>query len=105
MGDVTGFAFIGCGYIADKHARALRGLPNARLVAVCDTNPSRASSFAACHDVRGFTNFHTMMQEVGREIDVVTVLTPTGHHVQNVLETIAYRKHIVVEKPLVLTPR
>ena len=39
--------FLGTGYIADWHAKALRTIPGASLVAVCDKLVSRARAFAA----------------------------------------------------------
>jgi predicted dehydrogenase len=42
-----------------------------------------------------------MMNNV--DVDVVSVLTPSGTHAANVLELAPYRKHIVVEKPMALT--
>ena len=43
--------FLGTGYIADWHAKALRSVPNASLTAVCDRDVARARAFAARHRV------------------------------------------------------
>src|SRR5580704_8233379 len=37
---------VGTGYIADFHARALKGIPGVELVAVADQSPLRAAAFA-----------------------------------------------------------
>ncbi len=42
-----GFAIIGCGAIADFHARAISQVEDAKLVAVYDANSEIALSFAA----------------------------------------------------------
>ena len=39
--------FLGTGYIADWHAKALRSVRNARLVAVCDRDEPRVRAFAS----------------------------------------------------------
>ena len=44
-----------------------------------------------------------MMVALGDRIDVVSVLTPTGYHLDGVLRVANYKKHAVVEKPLSLT--
>jgi predicted dehydrogenase len=36
-------------------------------------------------------------------VDVVSVLTESGHHARNVIELASYGKHVVVEKPMALT--
>ncbi|MBN9560596.1 MAG: Gfo/Idh/MocA family oxidoreductase [Alphaproteobacteria bacterium] len=98
------FALLGCGQIASKHGAALsRLVPGAELKAVCDSNFARAEALAATHRCRAFNDFDQMMAEIGHEIDVVNVLTPTGYHLDGVLRVAAHRKHVVLEKPMALT--
>ena len=42
------------------------------------------------------------MREVGDQIDIVNILTPSGLHVENVLELVEFHKPLVVEKPIAL---
>jgi predicted dehydrogenase/nucleoside-diphosphate-sugar epimerase len=44
-------AIVGAGFIAKLHAEVLRGIPGVRLVAVCDTDRTRAESFARAWSV------------------------------------------------------
>ena len=98
------FALIGCGRIAHKHAEILsKGLPGAHLVAVCDVKKDRANAFSQKYGVPAFYDMHSMMKTMGDKIDVVNVLTPTGYHARNVVDLVAYGRHIVVEKPMALT--
>ncbi len=98
------FALLGCGQIASKHAAALVDqVPGATLVAVCDSNPDRANALAATSGCRAFDDFDEMMRALGDEIDVVNVLTPTGNHLDGVLQVARYGKHVVLEKPMALT--
>ena len=102
--DVFGFALIGCGRIASRHADSLSGaVPGARLVAVCDIVPQAAKALGERHKVPAFSDMHAMMDAVGNDIDVVCLLTESGHHARDCLEVVKYRKHIVVEKPMALT--
>lgn len=95
------FALIGCGRIARKHVDAIANAPDAKLVAVCDTDRARANAIASKLGIPSFTDIDDMLRSVP-EIDVVNVLTPTGYHAQHVVRAAGYHKHIVVEKPMAL---
>jgi predicted dehydrogenase len=43
-----------------------------------------------------------MMDKIGEEVDVVSILTPSGAHCENVLELVEYGKPLIVEKPIAL---
>jgi len=96
-------ALLGCGRIAKRHSEllGLRQIDGARLVAVCDIVESRAKKMGETFGVPYFTSVDEMMR--GADIDVVSVLTPSGTHAANVLELAPYGKHIIVEKPMALT--
>lgn len=96
------FGLVGCGRIAKRHADLLaRGrVHGAMLAAVCDTDFERARRLGKQFGASYFDNMHDMLR--GAELDVVSVLTPSGVHAQNVMELAPYRKHIVVEKPMAL---
>ena len=100
-----GFALVGCGRIAVKHAQLLGGgeIPGARLVAVCDIVPERAEALGAKHDVPHFTDMHEMMEVHGVDVDVVCVLTESGLHAEHTIALSRHGKHVVVEKPMALT--
>ena len=97
------FALIGCGRIAKRHSELLGHgqIHNARLVAVCDLLPAKATKIASEFSVPHFTEMHEMMRAVN--IDVVVVLTESGKHAEQVVDLASYGKHIVVEKPMALT--
>lgn len=99
------FALVGCGRIAHKHAELLSGnhIEHASLAAVCDVKADRASLFGNRYKVPCFTDMHQMMREVGKGIDVVSILTESGNHAKHCLELASYRKHLLVEKPMALT--
>ncbi len=97
------FALLGCGRIAKRHSELLgyNQIQGAKLVAVCDIDVGKAEKIGRQFGVRYFTDMHEMLEVV--DIDVVTVLTESGHHAKHVLELAKYKKHIVVEKPMALT--
>ncbi|MFG1505550.1 Gfo/Idh/MocA family protein [Halobacteriovorax sp. ZH5_bin.2] len=102
---MLGFALVGCGRIARKHAGNLGEgkIPGAKLVAVCDIKEDRAKFYGEKYDVPWYTDMHKMMETENENIDVLDILTPSGDHANNTVELAPYGKHIIVEKPMALT--
>lgn len=99
-----GFALLGCGRIAQKHAELIcNHVEEAELVAVCDVIPERAQKFATKYHTKAYSSLKEMIAGSDRDIDVVSVLTPSGYHARNVVDIVQYKKHVVVEKPMALT--
>ena len=100
-----GFALVGCGRVAVKHAEILgsRMISDTGLVAVCDVNEDKARTLGERHGVPWFTDMHRMMQTLDKKIDAVSVLTESGNHARHVIALAPHGKHIVVEKPMALT--
>ena len=96
-------ALVGCGRIAVRHSELLGGaqIDGCRLVAVCDKKIERAREVGEKYQVPYFADMHQMMHS--EPIDIVSVLTESGEHAQNVVDLARYGKHIVVEKPMALT--
>jgi predicted dehydrogenase len=105
VNSTLGFALVGCGRIAVKHAQLLGGgeIPGARLVAVCDMVPERAESLGTKHGVPHFADMHEMMEAHDGDIDVVCVLSESGRHAEHTIALSRHGKHVVVEKPMALT--
>lgn len=97
------FAILGCGRIAKRHAELLGTgqIKGARLVAVCDIQQDRADAFGAKYGVAAFQSIDDMLAR--QDIDVVSILTPSGMHAEHAITVAGARKHVVVEKPMALT--
>ncbi|MBW9051554.1 Gfo/Idh/MocA family protein [Rhizobium mesosinicum] len=97
------FAIVGCGRIAKRHSEllGLEQIKGARLAAVCDVVIEKAKEFGERFGVPYYRSFDEMMQN--EQIDVVSVLTPSGLHAEHVIALAKYKRHIVVEKPMALT--
>jgi UDP-N-acetyl-2-amino-2-deoxyglucuronate dehydrogenase len=80
MKDIINFALVGCGRISKKnHFDALSKLKNdARLVAVCDIDESRARKAGEENSVDFYTSYEEMLQR--DDIDAVSICTPSGLH-------------------------
>lgn len=96
------FGIIGAGNIAHLHAQALEGISGARLVAVADPIPQQAQFFAEKWQVDAYSDFRDMLQRP--HLDVVCICTPSGWHASQGIAAAEAGKHVVVEKPIALTP-
>jgi len=99
---VLGFGIVGCGMVANYHAKALSHAVGGRLIGVAERSADKAKRFAERHGVPYWT---TSVDELMRrsDIDVVCIATPSGVHMEPALAAIRAGKHIVVEKPLEIT--
>jgi predicted dehydrogenase len=95
------FGIIGAGLIADFHAKAINDLPNARLTGCCDVVPAKADKLAENHSCRTFRDFEEMVQS--GDIDIVTIATPSGLHMEPAMAAASAGKHVLCEKPLDVT--
>lgn len=101
--DFVNFALIGCGRIASRHIEAIQAISHAKLIAVCDMDLARAQDKSHLGHVPCYQNYHEMLSQ-HPEIQVVTILTPSGSHFEHAMDIIEhYRKHLLIEKPLVMT--
>jgi len=95
--------FIGCGGIAGGHFKRLLEVPQARVVALCDTNEDslkrfveRATGAAA---LPRFSDYQQMLDEV--EMDAVEIATPHTVHFEQAMEALGRGLHVLLEKPMV----
>ncbi len=96
-----GFGIVGCGMIAQFHARAVGDLRGASVVACYDTVPAAADRLA---QTIGCTAYHDLAQMMADpRIDIVTICTPSGAHMEPALAAAEAGKHVIVEKPLEVT--
>lgn len=94
-----GFAVVGAGLWGSQHARVLKTLPEARFVAVCDTDGARAEAMRTQYGAeRAYTDLAEMLANPA--ITAVTVATPDFAHSAIILAALAAGKHVMSEKPL-----
>ena len=96
-----GFGIIGLGLIAEMHAKALKEIPDANLVACFDVDKARADSFSKTYGGLAFHDLNAFLSCPGLEI--VTICTPSGLHMESAVAAANAKKHVVVEKPLEIT--
>jgi predicted dehydrogenase len=90
--------------IARFHARALAEIPDARIVALVDSELPRAHKLA---EELGLGKENTYPEPppmlARRDVDIVIVATPSGVHMPPAVACAEAGKHVVVEKPLEIT--
>jgi predicted dehydrogenase len=75
-------------------------IEGATLVAVCDPVRARADAVATKFSVPAVYDINDFLAR--KDIDAVSVLTPSGLHPQHVIACAKAGKHVVVEKPMAL---
>jgi UDP-N-acetyl-2-amino-2-deoxyglucuronate dehydrogenase len=99
MPKTYGFGIIGAGFIGEFHAQAIQQLPNARLVASCDRSDKSAARFSEKFPrCKIYHDFNDMLKDPA--IDVVTIATPSGSHMEPAVAAARAGKHVIVEKPI-----
>lgn len=102
MSKVWGVSMIGVGGIARTHINALKGLPQARLVAVSSRGADKARAVGTEEGVEFSTDPGVLFRR--SDVDVVVITTSSGSHAKLALEAIAAGKHLVIEKPMAMVP-
>ena len=98
-------ALVGCGRVAGHHMKAVKKNPNLELVALADIDSSRTQEVNANNVLPCYINYHDMMEKHS-DIEVVAIITPSGMHFEHALDMVeTYKKSVVIEKPIVMTPR
>lgn len=92
------FGIIGAGLIADFHAKAIQTIPNTKLIGIFDTNTAKAKNLAERYSCRAFASSQELLQS--GSIDIVTIVTPSGAHMEPAIEAARHGKHVICEKPL-----
>ena len=96
-----GFGIVGCGMIANFHARAIADIRGAKLVGAYSRRIESANEFVTEHGGTAYDSLQAMLENP--EIDVITICTPSGAHMEPAVAAANAKKHVIVEKPLEIT--
>jgi UDP-N-acetyl-2-amino-2-deoxyglucuronate dehydrogenase len=96
------FGIVGTGMIAGFHARAIAG-SGGQVTAVAGRNAEKTAAFAREHSVP-FSTTEVAALVTRPDVDVVCITTPSGAHLEPALAAIRAGKHVLIEKPLEITP-
>jgi nucleoside-diphosphate-sugar epimerase/predicted dehydrogenase len=95
----TRVAILGAGYISEFHIAAIRRMPDAELVAICDLNEAVAQQTATSFGIpKVYASLEVMLSE--EKLDVVHVLTPPQTHAVTAKLIAAAGVDVFIEKPM-----
>jgi UDP-N-acetyl-2-amino-2-deoxyglucuronate dehydrogenase len=95
-----GFAIIGCGRIAERHAEHIT--KNGKLLAVCDIVEEKADSLATRFSAKPYNNIDDLLANK-EGIDVVSICTPNGLHPEHAIKALRAGLHVLCEKPMAIS--
>lgn len=95
------FGIIGSGMIARFHAEAIKAMPNATLKGISGRSLGKTQSLSNDFDCKAYESLDDLLADP--EIDVVTIATVSGAHLDPCIAAAKAGKHIICEKPLEVT--
>ena len=95
-----GFAIIGCGRIAQRHAEHIAKF--GKLIAVCDSVKEKADALANTYNSKSFGSIDELLNNLG-DIDVVSICSPNGLHAKHTIQCLNNGVHVLCEKPLAIS--
>lgn len=95
-------AVIGTGVVGEWHVKVLsRKIPNATLVAVCDTEPGKAQKCLDNNQLSGVNVYTKLSKMLAKEqLDIVHVCTPSGDHMKPAITAMEAGVNVICEKPM-----
>ena len=94
-------AIVGCGVIADVHARCLTQIENCSIVAFVDIKKERAEGFAERFGGKVYTDYQEMLAQ--EKPDVMHICTPHYLHVPMAIAGLKNGVNVFMEKPPVIS--
>ena len=90
---------IGLGWFGEHHGDTLQQLPPADLTAICTRRPERLREVADKYHVpKTYTDYRELLADP--EIDLVSIVTHVGDHLEPTLAAIRAGKNVFLEKPM-----
>ncbi len=91
-------AIIGAGVMGTLHARIYSKLPNAKLIAICDSNQPSADKLAKLYNIQQYVDYKELIKR--ESLDAVSITVPTRLHKEIAIFCIENGVNILVEKPI-----
>jgi UDP-N-acetyl-2-amino-2-deoxyglucuronate dehydrogenase len=100
--DKIRFGLVGAGAIAASHITGIGQTEGAELSAICEKNPERLKQLKEKYEIPCFSDVKDMLSS--GLVDAVDITTPSGLHFEPALAAISAGMHVLVEKPMEITP-
>lgn len=95
------FGIIGAGMIGHFHAKAITAMTGGTLHSVFDLRQEAADKLAGEYGGTAYSDMAEFLAD--EELEIVTVGTPSGAHLEPSLAALNAGKHVICEKPLEIT--
>jgi predicted dehydrogenase len=95
------FGIIGTGSISRIHARAIHAMHGSSLHSVFNPRLESAEKLAVEFGARACSDFGKFLADP--ELEIVTIATPSGDHLEPAMAALKAGKHVLCEKPLEIT--
>lgn len=95
------FGIIGAGMIGHFHAKAITAMTGGELHSVFDLRAEAAEKLASEYGAKPYSDLAAFLADP--ELEIVTVGTPSGAHLDPSLAALNAGKHVICEKPLEIT--
>jgi len=89
--------------IAEFHAKAIQAMEGAQLIGVYCRDPEKAKSIRSIYPCQIYSDLDELLGN--KDLDIVTIATPSGAHLDAIIQAAKKGKHIVCEKPLEISPQ
>ncbi|MBQ7346432.1 MAG: Gfo/Idh/MocA family oxidoreductase [Clostridia bacterium] len=100
-------AFIGCGWIAGSHIKALLKQPDVEIVAGADLIPGKAKAFFEKYGVENvktdYASHKELLADKSLKLDAVTICTYNRQHAQPAIDALNAGLNVLLEKPFTVT--
>ena len=96
-----GFGIVGCGMIADFHARAIEAMKGGHLACVFSRSRFNTERVAVTYNCTSYQDYNAFLAHPG--LDIVAIATPSGAHLEPCVQAADAGKHVICEKPLEVT--
>ncbi len=93
------FAIVGCGRIAQRHAKHIANY--GELVSVCDIVEDKADALGKEYNANVYYNLQDMLANEPT-IDVVSICSPNGLHASHSIDSLNAGFHVLCEKPMAI---
>lgn len=95
------FAVVGLG-MGGHHCTAVRNAKGAHLAALCDIDEDRLAQHTKEFDCKGYSRYGDVLKD--KSIDAVCIVVESGYHAELGIQAARAGKHIIMEKPVDITP-
>ncbi|MBN2087982.1 Gfo/Idh/MocA family oxidoreductase [candidate division KSB1 bacterium] len=103
MSKLLNIGIIGGGMIADHHIENLRKDGRAEITWLAEINPQTLQAKLQKYGIKnGTSRYQDMLAD--KEVEAIIIATPPFTHLEMALDVLRARKHLLLEKPMVINP-